>query len=137
MATRRGGRACSAAPAGHPVCMTFLREAFAGGNRFIARLAIVAAIGGVLFGYGTGVISGALLFIKDDLGASDFQQQAVVGSLLLGAVFGAIGAGWAVDALSRRNTNIIAGVIYVLGALACAFAPSTEILIVARFILGL
>src|SRR4051795_1196722 len=137
MATRRGGRACSAAPAGHPVRMTFLREAFAGGNRFIARLAIVAAIGGFLFGYDTGVISGALLFIKDDLGASDFQQQAVVGALLLGAVFGAIGAGWAVDALSRRNTKIIAGLIYVVGALACAFAPTTEFLIVARFVLGL
>src|SRR3954447_1725585 len=117
--------------------MTFLREAFTSGNRFIVRLAVVAAIGGFLFGYDTGVISGALLFIKDDLGASDFEQQAVVGALLLGAVLGAVWAGWAVDALSRRNTKIIAGVIYVVGALGCAFAPSVELLIVARFVLGL
>src|SRR4051794_22239687 len=116
--------------------MSFLREAFGGDNRFVSRVAIIAAIGGLLFGYDTGVISGALLFLKDDLGASAFEQEAAVGSLLLGAVGGAILAGYLAGRVGRRWTLIAAGVIYVVGGLASAFAPSIWFLIVARFVLG-
>src|SRR3954447_24731534 len=115
--------------------MQFLREAF-GGNRYVARVSIIAAIGGLLFGYDTGVISGALLFIKDDLHASAFEQQAAVGSLLLGAVAGCILAGWSADKVGRKYTLLIAGLIYILGGLASAFAPTIWFLIVARFVLG-
>ena len=65
-------------------------EARREGSPFLFVLATVAAIGGFLFGYDTGVISGALLFIKGDLHASSFDQEAIVGALLLGAVVGAI-----------------------------------------------
>ena len=115
----------------------FARETLKSGNRFVLRLAIVAAIGGFLFGYDTGVISGALLFIKKDLGASSFEQQAIVGSLLLGAVAGALIAGYSADAFSRRRTKIVAGAIYVLGALASAFSQTAVELIAARFVLGI
>jgi sugar porter (SP) family MFS transporter len=115
----------------------FLREAFSGRNRFVVRLALVAALGGFLFGYDTGVISGALLFITKDLGASKFDEQAFVGALLIGAVIGAAAAGYAADALSRRRTKILAGAIYVLGALGSALAQDPTQLIVARFVLGL
>jgi sugar porter (SP) family MFS transporter len=117
--------------------MDFLREAFRGGNRYVLRLAIVAALGGFLFGYDTGVISGALLFIGKDLGAGEFDEQAFVGALLIGAVLGALISGWAADALSRRRTKITAGVVYVVGALASALAQTAPELIVARFVLGL
>ncbi|MBI5106389.1 MAG: sugar porter family MFS transporter, partial [Solirubrobacterales bacterium] len=117
--------------------MTFLREALRGSNRFVVRLALVAALGGFLFGYDTGVISGALLYLKDDLGASSFEQQAVVGALLLGAVAGAIMAGWSADRFGRRDTTIVAGVVYIVGALGCALAPDVTTLIAARFVLGL
>ncbi len=116
--------------------MHFLKEAFRGGNRFVLRLAIIAALGGFLFGYDTGVISGALLFIKDDLHASQFDQQAFVGSLLIGAVLGAIASGFSADALSRRWTKVISGCIYVLGALGSAAAQNSTELIVARLVLG-
>ena len=115
----------------------FVSEARRSGNPFLFRLVVIAALGGLLFGYDTGVISGALLFIGPDLHASSFDQQAIVGALLLGAVAGAIIAGWASDALGRRRTTLIAGVVYVAGALLCAFAPSATFLIGARFILGL
>src|SRR5581483_4553566 len=117
--------------------MGFMREAFRSGNRYVVRLALVAALGGFLFGYDTGVISGALLFIGKDLNASEFDEQAFVGALLIGAVIGAMLAGWAADALSRRRTKIIAGAIYVLGALGSALAQTSPELIVARFVLGL
>jgi major inositol transporter-like SP family MFS transporter len=68
--------------------MDFLREAFSGSNRFILRLALIAALGGFLFGYDTGVISGALLYIEPDLHPSGFEAQAFVGALLIGAVVG-------------------------------------------------
>ncbi|MBS1861143.1 MAG: sugar porter family MFS transporter [Actinobacteria bacterium] len=116
--------------------MDFLREVFKGSNRFILRLALIAALGGLLFGYDTGVISGALLYIEPDLHPSGFEAQAFVGALLVGAVIGAAMSGWSADALSRRRTMIIAGAIYVVGALASAASQSPWELIWARFVLG-
>jgi sugar porter (SP) family MFS transporter len=115
----------------------FLRVVFSGQNRFVLRLALIAALGGFLFGYDTGVISGALPFISKDLGASQFDQQAFVGSLLIGAVVGAILSGFSADALSRRRTKIISGSIYVIAALGSAFSQTATELIAARFVLGL
>jgi sugar porter (SP) family MFS transporter len=117
--------------------MEFLKEAFSGRNRFVLRLAIIAALGGFLFGYDTGVISGALLFVTKDLGASKFDQQAFVGALLIGAVIGAILSGYSADALSRRRTKIISGAIYVIGALGSALAQTSTQLIIARLVLGI
>ncbi len=110
---------------------------FSGRTRFVLRLAIIAAIGGFLFGYDTGVISGALPFISKDLGASTFDQQAFVGSLLIGAVVGAILSGFSADALSRRRTKIISGCVYVLAAIGSAFSQTATELIIARFVLGI
>lgn len=117
--------------------MAFLREAFSGRNRFVLRLALVAALGGFLFGYDTGVISGALPFVSKDLGGGTFNEQAFVGSLLIGAVVGAILSGFSADALSRRRTKIISGCIYVIGALGSAFSQTAPELIAARFVLGI
>jgi sugar porter (SP) family MFS transporter len=117
--------------------MDFLREAFSGNNRFVLRLAIVAALGGFLFGYDTGVISGALLYIEADFHPSSFEAQAFVGALLVGAVIGAILSGFSADAFSRRRTKIISGCIYVVGALGSAAAQTPWELIGARFVLGI
>jgi sugar porter (SP) family MFS transporter len=117
--------------------MDFLREAFSGNNRFVLRLAIIAALGGFLFGYDTGVISGALLYIEEDFNPSGFEAQAFVGALLVGAVIGAILSGFSADALSRRRTKIISGSVYVIGALASAAAQSPWELIWARLVLGI
>jgi SP family sugar:H+ symporter-like MFS transporter len=95
------------------------------------------ALGGVLFGYDTGVISGALLFIPNDFPLSPFLQGAIVASLLLGAMIGAACAGRLADRLGRRHLIIAAAVIFTGGALLAAFAPGVWVLIVARFIIGL
>jgi sugar porter (SP) family MFS transporter len=95
------------------------------------------ALGGVLFGYDTGVISGAVLFIPNDFKLTPFVKGAVVAGLLLGAMIGAAGAGRLSDRLGRRRLIIAAAVVFTGGALLAALAPSVEVLIAARVILGL
>jgi SP family sugar:H+ symporter-like MFS transporter len=95
------------------------------------------ALGGLLFGYDTGVISGALLFIPDDFKLTPFLTGAIVATLLLGAMVGAAFAGRLSDKLGRRALIITAAVIFTVGALLAALAPSVGVLIAARFILGL
>jgi sugar porter (SP) family MFS transporter len=109
----------------------------ASGNRMLLRISIIAAIGGLLFGFDTGVISGALLFLKKDLHANAVAQEWIVSVLLLGAILGAILSGYLADKISRKWTKVISGCIYVVGALGCAFAVSIPMLIGFRFILGL
>ncbi len=122
---------------GETIVFTFLREALRGGNRFILGISIIAALGGFLFGYDTGVISGALLFISHDFGVSSFGQQWIIGSLLIGAVIGAVLSGFSADVLSRKWTKVISGSIYVVGALASALSPDLAWLIASRFVLGI
>jgi MFS transporter, SP family, sugar:H+ symporter len=95
------------------------------------------ALGGVLFGYDTGVISGALLFIPNDFKLSPFLQGAIVAGLLFGAMIGAACAGRLSDRLGRRKLIIIAAVVFTAGAILAALAPSVAVLVAARFIIGL
>jgi sugar porter (SP) family MFS transporter len=95
------------------------------------------ALGGLLFGYDTGVISGALLFIPNAFKLTPFVKGAVVAGLLLGAMIGAALAGRMSDRMGRRRLIIIAAVVFTGGALLAAFAPTVAVLIVARFIIGL
>ena len=115
----------------------FVREMRASGNGLLVRISAIAAIGGLLFGYDTGVISGALLYIKDDLDAGEFEQQAIVAALLLGAMVGAVLSGYLADRISRKWTKVISGSIYFLAALGCAFSISAPMLIGFRFVLGI
>src|SRR4051812_19352903 len=114
----------------------FLREAAR--NRRLLGVALIAALGGFLFGYDTGVIGGAMLFMQKDLGLETHaQQQLTVAILLIGAMVGALIAGWAADKISRRRTKIIAGVVYVTGGIGCALAQTYWQILAGRFWLGL
>jgi sugar porter (SP) family MFS transporter len=107
-------------------------------RRFVRVAAAITATGGLLFGYDTGVISGALLFItKDFAPLSSFLQGVIVSVLLVGAVTGAIAGGPLSDRLGRRPVVLLAAIIFAVGAIAAALAPNVLILIFARFILGL
>lgn len=106
-------------------------------NRFLIRLALVAALGGFLFGYDTGVIGGAMLYIKKDFHAGTLAQSSMVSAILIGAAVGAVISGWAADAFSRRRTKIASGSVYVIGALLCAFSQNTLEMVGSRFILGI
>src|SRR5690348_5362942 len=106
---------------------SFMREATR--NPAVLRISALAALGGLLFGYDTGVISGALLYIKKALHAGDLDQSGIVAGLLLGAAAVALAGGWLADRISRRWTLLISGVIDVAAALAAAAARSTGQLI--------
>ncbi len=101
------------------------------------RIFFFGALGGLLFGYDTGVISGAILFITKDFGLSAFMQGAVVAGLLLGAMIGAGLAGFMSDRLGRRRLIIIAALTFTVGALGAAASPDAWTLVAARFVLGL
>src|SRR5271154_5208979 len=103
---------------------------------FVFLAAIFAAVGGLLFGYDTAAISGAVIFIKKQFSLSTFPEELVVGMVLVGAASAALGGGRLSDRLGRRTTLILTSIIFILGALICAFAPSFQILLVGRTILG-
>jgi sugar porter (SP) family MFS transporter len=113
----------------------YVREASR--NPFVLKVALLAALGGLLFGYDTGVISGALLYIKEDLNAGDLAQSWIVAGLLAGAVFGALAGGRLADLISRRWTLLASGIVYVVAALAAALSQSAGQLVAARVVLGL
>ena len=109
-----------------------------GGNRrFVYVVASVAALGGLLFGYDTGVISGALLFIKQDFDLNPFVEGFIVSSLLLGAMVGAGVSGALSDRLGRRTIILGAAIIFAIGAIGAGLSPSVWVLLVFRFVLGL
>lgn len=99
-------------------------------------IAIVAAIGGLLFGYDTGVISGALLFLKVSFALNDTTQEIAVSVVLVGAIIGALGAGRVNDALGRKCTLLILAVIFTAGALFTAISPNLLLFILCRVVVG-
>ncbi len=107
------------------------------GASFVYIAALFAALGGLLFGYDTGVISGALIFIKREFGLTTAAEEIVVSGVLLGATIGAIFGGKSADIFGRRRVLLVTAAIFGIGAIASAVAPSPVILIVSRIVLGL
>ncbi|TCK26037.1 sugar porter family MFS transporter [Pseudonocardia endophytica] len=107
------------------------------GRRGIGLATTVAAAGGLLFGYDTGVISGALLFLAPEFGLGDAGQQVLVAGLLAGALVGALAGGWISDSLGRKKTLIGVASVFLVGAVLSGLAPEVTTLVVARVLLGL
>lgn len=106
-------------------------------SRRLRLITIIATFGGLLFGYDTGVINGALPYMTDDLGLTAVTEGMVTSSLLLGAALGAVTGGRLSDARGRRRTILVLAVLFFVGALGCTLAPTTAVMVVARFVLGL
>src|SRR5690348_13138509 len=88
------------------------------------------------FGYDTGVISGALLFIgKDFPGLTSFDKELLTSILLIGALIGALAAGKIADRIGRRPTVLGTAAVFVAGVLLAAFAPGYGVLVGARVII--
>ena len=83
-----------------------------------------AALGGLLFGYDTGVISGAELFFRNEFTLSTFALEVIVSGVLAGAAVGALAGGRLADLFGRRKLLIATAIIFAAGAILCAAAPS-------------
>lgn len=95
---------------------------------YLIKPTVISTLGGLLFGYDTGVFSGALPYLKDDLGLSGVEEASVVSSLLFGAMIGALIGGKLSDVLGRKGSLRVCSVLFFFGALRSALAPSYAVM---------
>lgn len=100
-------------------------------------MAFIAALSGVLFGYDTGVMSGAILFIEKEFPLTAGMNGLVMGAVLLGALLGAIVSGRLTDLFGRKKLLLAVAVIFILGSIGTAIAPSIPSLALGRIVVGL
>ncbi len=111
-------------------------SAVAEAKRFVYLATAISALGGLLFGYDVGVISGAILFIQKAFSLSPGTEEIVVSSVLLGSLAGALIGGSLADRLGRRRLLIVTAIVFGGGAIGAALSPDTGWLIVARIVAG-
>ncbi|MDQ7724076.1 sugar porter family MFS transporter [Bacillus halotolerans] len=106
---------------------------------FLQLIMISATFGGLLFGYDTGVINGALPFMarSDQLNLTPVTEGLVTSMLLLGAAFGALLCGKLADRYGRRKMILNLSFLFFLASLGTAFAPNVLTMVIFRFLLGL
>ncbi|KAJ2778261.1 hypothetical protein H4R18_004708 [Coemansia javaensis] len=105
--------------------------------RFVFFVVFCITIGGLLFGYDTGVISGALVVIKDEWGLTSTQQEFIVAGTTLGAIGGGLAAGLLADRWGRRMLTLLSSVVFIAGALVMTFSGHYAVLIAGRVVVGL
>lgn len=105
-------------------------------SSFVLMAAGIAALGGLLFGYDTGVISGAILFITKTFQVSTQMKEFVISIVLIGALCGAMTAGYVADRIGRRRTLLAAGIMFTVGAILSALATTVWMLLIGRLIVG-
>jgi len=103
----------------------------------ITYICLTAAIGGLLFGFDTAVISGTIGFVKTQFALNSSEEGWFVSSGLLGCIIGVIVSGFLSDRIGRKKVMIISGFMFLASGLGCAFAPSFTLLVIARMIGGI
>jgi SP family galactose:H+ symporter-like MFS transporter len=103
----------------------------------VLLISVIAATGGLLFGFDTGVISGALPFMKEYWKLPDSSLEWVTTTVLIGAVLGAISSGKLSDYLGRKKMIIINAIIFAIGAVGCTYAKDINFLMIMRVIIGI
>lgn len=104
---------------------------------FIAKLTSISSIGGFLFGYDTGIVSGAILYFEDTWpGITSSQTELIVSIAMLGAFAACLFAGPICDKYGRKPVIIAADILFTVGSLLMAVAPSIGVLIVGRLLIG-
>nr|VDC84288.1 unnamed protein product [Brassica rapa] len=112
-------------------------EEHTGVNRYALQCAIVASIVSIIFGYDTGVMSGAMVFIEEELKTNEVQIEVLTGILNLCALVGSLLAGRTSDIIGRRYTIVLASILFMLGSILMGWGPSYPVLLTGRCIAGL
>ncbi|WP_197378532.1 sugar porter family MFS transporter [Mycolicibacterium mengxianglii] len=102
----------------------------------VVIVALVSAVSGMLYGYDTGIISGALLQITKDFEIAEAWKQVIAASILLGAVIGALVCSYLSEKRGRKGTLVMLAAVFVIGALWCAVSPNPVVLSLGRLVLG-
>lgn len=105
-------------------------------NYYVSIASLFSALGGLLFGYDTGVISGAILFIRKDFSLNDNEIELVISAVLLGCVLGSPLAGALADKFGRRKLLLFAAALFTVASLLTALAPSALWLGIGRVFIG-
>ncbi|XP_055802002.1 probable polyol transporter 4 [Solanum dulcamara] len=105
-------------------------------RKYVYGCAVFASLNNVLLGYDVGVMSGAILFIQEDLKITEVQQEVLVGVLSIISLLGSLAGGRVSDAIGRKWTMGLAAVVFQIGAAVMTIAPSFEILMVGRILAG-
>lgn len=106
-------------------------------RKYVFACAIFASLNSVLLGYDVGVMSGAIIFIKEDLKISEIQEEVLVGILSIVSLFGSLAGGKTSDAIGRKWTIALASIVFQSGAAIMALAPSFQILMIGRLLAGI
>ena len=104
---------------------------------YIYGVSAIAALAGLLFGFDTGIISGALLFIQQDFALSTEMKELIVSSVLLGAMFGSLSSGQLTDRFGRRRLMLIISGLFITGTVIAALANQVYIILFGRLFIGL
>ncbi|SCL76549.1 Galactose transporter [Methanoculleus chikugoensis] len=104
---------------------------------FVLVVAAIAAVAGILFGFDTGVISGAILFINEEFSLTSVTTEVAVSSVLMGAILGALFGGPLSDRVGRRTSILAASVIFIAGTFVVVLSPIFSIFIIGRILIGI
>lgn len=104
---------------------------------FTLFVSIIAAIGGLLFGYNTAAISGAILFLTKDFNLSTIAQEVMISIILVGALIGACFGGILTDRIGRKKSLFITSIVFIIGIFIVMMAQTVTMLFIGRIILGL
>src|ERR1035437_1194871 len=103
---------------------------------FLYVITWVTAIAGFLYGYDTGIISGALLPISSEFHLGHRMQEIVASAILVGAVLGALSCGTISERIGRKRTIMTVALVFCAGSLASSLSPSPQLLALSRILLG-
>ncbi|KAI3728779.1 hypothetical protein L6452_17421 [Arctium lappa] len=106
-------------------------------RKYVFACAVFASLNNVLLGYDVGVMSGAIIFIQEDLKITEFQEEILVGCLSVISLLGSLGGGRASDALGRKWTMGIAAIVFQIGAFIMTLAPTFQVLMIGRLLAGI
>ncbi|XP_010688202.2 polyol transporter 5 [Beta vulgaris subsp. vulgaris] len=106
-------------------------------NKYALGCALLASTNSILLGYDIGVMSGAVLYIKEDLKISSTQEEILIGSLNVCSLIGSLLSGKTSDMIGRRYTIVLAATTFFIGALLMGLAPSYPFLMAGRVVAGI